>query len=104
MRGLETHGCARREEAGLMSELLRLKGQMTAVAKDAASMAAALGGLRKRLAAAANESQRQVHGTAQQQRYAAMIVAYQQAAKACDDAADALLKAGRAGTEIGQSL
>jgi lipid A disaccharide synthetase len=87
-----------------MSELLRLKGSMAAVAKDAASMAIALGGLRKRLEASAAEADRQVRGTAQQQRYAAMIVAYQQAAKACEDAAAALAKAGRAGTEIGQSL
>jgi hypothetical protein len=32
-----------------MSELMRLKSEMTAVARDATSMSAALGGLKRRL-------------------------------------------------------
>jgi hypothetical protein len=88
----------------MSSELLKLKAQMTAVAKDATGMASALGSLRRRLETSAKLADGQVRGTAQQQRYQAMIVSYQQAAKACEDAAQALVKAGRAGTDIGQSL
>lgn len=87
-----------------MSDLMRLKGEMTSVAKDATSMAAALGGLRRRLETSASTATRVVQGTAQQQRYAEMILSYQAAAKACEEAASALAKAGQSGTEIGQSL
>jgi septal ring factor EnvC (AmiA/AmiB activator) len=86
------------------SDLLRLKGSIEDVARKAAGMASTLGVLRKELDAAAARAQGQVQGTAQQQRYAAMIAAYQQAAAACDSAVDALVKAGRAGTDIGKSL
>jgi hypothetical protein len=87
-----------------MSDLLKLKSEMTAVARDASSMANALGVLRKRLEGSVSTAQRVVQGTAQQQRYAQMISAYEQAARACDAAADALAQAGRTGTDIGQSL
>ncbi len=87
-----------------MSELLRLKSQMTSVAKDAGSMAGALDGLRKRLEAAAEASRSQIHGTSQQARYAEMIASYENAAKACLAASTALTQAGRLGREIGEHL
>lgn len=86
------------------SDLLRLKGNIAEVAKKAAGMASALGALRKELDTAAAQAKGHVHGTAQQQRYQAMIVAYQQAAQACDNAMGALTTASRAGTDIGKSL
>jgi hypothetical protein len=88
----------------MSSELLKLKSQMTAVAKDAASMAGALDNLRKRLEAAAAASRAQIHGTSQQARYAEMIEAYDNAAKACTAASLALTQAGRRGKEIGEHL
>lgn len=87
-----------------MSELLKLKSQMTSVAKDAASMAGALDGLRRRLEAAAAASRSQIHGTSQQARYAEMIESYDNAAKACVAASAALSQAGRLGKEIGEHL
>jgi len=87
-----------------MSELIRLKDQMTSVARDAASMAGALDGLRKRLEVAATASRNQIHGTSQQARYAEMIDAYENAAKACLAASGALIQAGRRGKEIGEHL
>jgi hypothetical protein len=87
-----------------MSELLRLKSQMTSVAKDAASMAGALENLRKRLEASAANTQSQIRGTSQQARYAEMIAAYENAAKACLAASGALVQAGRLGKEIGEHL
>lgn len=87
-----------------MSELLKLKSQMTSVAKDAASMAGALDALRRRLESAAAASRSQIHGTSQQARYAEMIEAYDNAAQACVAASIALTQAGRRGKEIGEHL
>jgi ElaB/YqjD/DUF883 family membrane-anchored ribosome-binding protein len=86
------------------SELLKLKSQMTSVAKDAASMAAALDQLRRRLEGAVAATQAQIHGTSQQARYAQMIQAYESAAQACVTASGALIQAGRRGKEIGDHL
>ena len=88
----------------MTSDLMRLKSEMTSVARDASSMANALGGLKRRLETSAAAAKRTVGGTAQQQRYAQMVSAYEAAAQACEAAASALTQAGRAGTEIGQSL
>ncbi len=87
-----------------MSELLKLKSQMTSVAKDAASMAGALDALRLRLEAASTASKGQIHGTSQQALYAEMLSAYDNAVKACAAASAALTHAGRRGREIGEHL
>jgi hypothetical protein len=87
-----------------MSELMKLKSQMTDVAKDAASMAGALDVLRRRLESTAALTRGQIHGTSQQARYTEMIEAYDNAAKACVVASGALTQAGRLGKEIGEHL